>query len=431
MKKYIALTLTILMLASIFTAYIPVAASASADPVTLRFSWWGDDTRHKATLEAIKLFEAKYPNIKIQPEYAGWTGYQDKQTTQIAGGTAADVMQINWNWLPEYSKSGTGFYDLKKVAKEAGLSNYTQDMLNTGTVKGKLNAIPVALTGRVFYFNKTIYEKFGVPVPRTWSEILNAPSKFADGYYPIDLSAYDAWLLSMTYVVQRTGKQFISNDGKLVFTQNDIKVGLQFYKNLIDRKVAESIQVRTSEGGNSLTPVAQLPSFLDGKYAGIFEWTSAINKSASPLAEKKMEMVCGKLPMVAGHRNTGAIVKPSMMFAINKNCKNAKEAATFLNFILNDPQGAKAMGANRGIPVSKAGLAALNAGGQVKGLEYEGIQYLISNPGVPISPYLENAKLQSVYQQTIEQLSYGKLDVDGAAKYMYDNVQAVLKQIAK
>jgi oligogalacturonide transport system substrate-binding protein len=119
------------------------------------------------------------------------------------------------------------------------------------------------------------------------------------------------------------------------------------------------------------------------------------------------------------------------MFAINKNCKNAKEAATFLNFILNDPQGAKAMGANRGIPVSKAGLAALNAGGQVKGLEYEGIQYLISNPGVPISPYLENAKLQSVYQQTIEQLSYGKLDVDGAAKYMYDNVQAVLKQIAK
>ncbi len=428
MKKSIALMLAIVMLVSIFTAYIPVAAST---PVTLRFSWWGDDTRHKATLEAIKLFEAKYPNIKIQPEYAGWTGYQDKQTTQIAGGTAADVMQINWNWLPEYSKTGTGFYDLKKVSKEVGLQNFTQAMLNTGTVKGKLNAIPVALTGRVFYFNKTIYEKFGLSTPKVWSEILNAPAKFENGYYPLDLSAYDAWLLAMTYVVQRTGKPFISNEGQLIFTQNDIKVGLQFYKSLIDKKVAETIQVRTAEGGNSLTPVAQLPSFLEGKYAGIFEWTSAINKSANPLAEKNMQMVCGYLPMIAGHKDSGAIVKPSMMFAINKNCKNPKEAAMFLNFILNDPEGVKAMGANRGIPVSQAGLAAMKAAGQVKGLEYEGIQYLVKNPGVPLSPYTENAKLQSVYQQTIEQLSYGKLDVDGAAKYMYDNVQLVLKQIVK
>lgn len=430
MKKYIALMLTILLLASMFS--MPVAASQkAADQVTLRFSWWGDDTRHQATLEAIKLFEAKYPNIKIQPEYAGWTGYQDKQTTQIAGGTAADVMQINWNWLPEYSRDGKGFYDLNKVAKEVGLENYTKSMLETGTVNGKLNAIPVALTGRVFYFNKTIYEKFGMSVPKTWTEILYAPNKFPNGYYPIDLSAYDAWLLAMTYAEQRTGKQFISNDGKLVFTQDDIKIGLQFYKYLIDKKVAESIQVRTSEGGNSLTPVSQLPSYLEGKYAGIFEWTSAIKKSASPLAEKKMEMVCGYLPKIAGAKDSAAIVKPSMMFAINKNCKNVNEAALFLNFILNDPEGAKAMGANRGIPVSKAGLAALNAAGEIKGLEYDGIQYLIANPGVPLSPYVENSKLQSVYQQTIEQLSYGKLDVDGAAKYMFDNVQEVLKKIVK
>jgi len=428
MKKYIALMVTVILLVSSFTAYIPVAADT---PVTLRFSWWGDDTRHKATLEAIKLFEAKYPNIKIKPEYAGWTGYQDKQTTQIAGGTAADVMQINWNWLPEYSRDGKGFYDLNKVAEEVGLNNYTQPMLNTGIVKGKQNAIPVALTGRVFYFNKTIYDKFGVPIPKTWNDLLNAPDKFEKGYYPMDLSAYDAWLLAMTYMEQRTGKQFISNDGKLVFTQDDIKVALTFYKNLIDKKVAETIQVRTSEGGNSLTPVAQLPSFLAGKYAGIFEWTSAINKSASPLAEKKMEMVCGFLPKVLGAKDSGSIVKPSMMFAINKNCKYPKEAAMFLNFILNDPEGAKAMGANRGIPVSKAGLAALKAGGQIKGLEYDGIQYLVANPGLPLSPYTENARLQAVYQQTIESLSYGKRNVDEAAKYMYSNINMVLKQIVK
>ena len=41
----------------------------TTDPITLRMNWWGGDSRHQATLEAIKAFEAKYPNIKVEAEY--------------------------------------------------------------------------------------------------------------------------------------------------------------------------------------------------------------------------------------------------------------------------------------------------------------------------------------------------------------------------
>ena len=44
--------------------------SQTAKQVTLRFSWWGDDTRHQATLNAIKLFVYKYPNRRIKAAYA-------------------------------------------------------------------------------------------------------------------------------------------------------------------------------------------------------------------------------------------------------------------------------------------------------------------------------------------------------------------------
>lgn len=73
--------------------------SDSGEQITLRFSWWGGDDRHEATLEAIKLFEEKYPNIKISPEYSGFDGYQSKLSASLAGGQEADIMQIDQPWM--------------------------------------------------------------------------------------------------------------------------------------------------------------------------------------------------------------------------------------------------------------------------------------------------------------------------------------------
>ena len=70
----------------------------SADgKITLRFSWWGGDSRHEATEKAIAAFEAKYPDIHVEPEYGAWSGWEEKQSMNIIGGNAADVLQVNWN----------------------------------------------------------------------------------------------------------------------------------------------------------------------------------------------------------------------------------------------------------------------------------------------------------------------------------------------
>ncbi len=84
-------------------------ATTSTEPVELKFSWWGGDTRHAATEEAIKAFQAKYPNITVTPEYGAWNGWEEKQSLNILGGNAADVMQINWNWIESYSQGGKVF----------------------------------------------------------------------------------------------------------------------------------------------------------------------------------------------------------------------------------------------------------------------------------------------------------------------------------
>ncbi|MGF7400552.1 sugar ABC transporter substrate-binding protein [Thermoanaerobacterium thermosaccharolyticum] len=404
--------------------------SQTAKQVTLRFSWWGDDTRHQATLNAIKLFEQKYPNIKIKAEYAGWDGYLDKQTTQIAGGTAADIMQIGSNWLNIFSKDGNGFYDLNKLSNELKLKeNFTNDILKLGTVNGKLNGIPVAMTGPVAYYNKTIYDKLGIPIPQTWDDLFNAAKKFPKGSYPVAFQSANMNVL-IAYAEQMTGKTFIDDNGKLGFDENDIKTALEFYKKLLDSKVTPSIQELTNEGGQNGS-LEQLPSFLQGKLAGLFQWTTGIQKQAAPLKEKNMEVVCGGLPIPKDAKISGVIVKPSMLFAINKDCKNPKEAATFLNFLLNDPEGVKALGTSRGVPVSKSAEDTLKKEGLISGLEYDGLQFLLNHPTVPYSPYIEDPKLQDLYKEVLTKISYNMFSPDEAAKYMYDNIQKILSEITK
>lgn len=146
---------------------LATSGMAYAENVELRFSWWGGNNRHQATLQAIKAFEQQYPNIKVQAEYSGWEGYLSRFTTQIAGGQEPDVIQTNWNCLPIFSKDGNGFYDLRKVAKTLDLTQYDSQSLASVSVAGKLNGIPVAATARSFYYNQKLWQEMGVAYPNS------------------------------------------------------------------------------------------------------------------------------------------------------------------------------------------------------------------------------------------------------------------------
>jgi oligogalacturonide transport system substrate-binding protein len=130
----------LLTAASVF-APIPFirTADAQTNSRTLRFSWWGGSGRHEATLKALRLFEEKNPGIKIKAEYMGFNGYLERLTTQIAGRSEPDVMQINWAWLAMFSKRGNGFQDLNPLIGAKGLSPFEADDLAYGNVAGKLN----------------------------------------------------------------------------------------------------------------------------------------------------------------------------------------------------------------------------------------------------------------------------------------------------
>lgn len=409
-------------------------SSVLTDNAEIRFCWWGGDDRHTATLAAIDLFQEKYPNIKVKAEYGGWDGHAEKITTQMTGGTAADVLQTNYDWLSRLSKDGTGFMDLESFGDLIKLDNFTEEDLAFGRRKGILNAIPVSTTGRSIYFNKTTFDQLGVALPTTWEELIATGDAFSQtaGYYPFDLdtgSGFPSWYLCVVYMQQKTGKDFITEDGQIGFTQEELQEALEFYKSLEDHKVIRTQEQRSNEAGT--TPLYQTPSWLEGKVAGVLEWSSSIGKYEAALAEKGQELVLGNLLTMEGEQNVGWFKKPSLMYSITPNTKAPAAAALFIDFMLNDQDAAKVLGTTRGIPSSKSAAEALADSDELQGAAYEGTKQINECGANIMSPYFENALMKEVYNEAIQYLSYGEGTPEELAATMYSQLQDTLAGIVQ
>ncbi len=407
------------------------APDGTLDKCSLRFSWWGGDDRHDATLKAIDLWNKKYPDISIIPEYGGWDGWTEKINSQVKGGTEPDIMQINYDWLISMSPDGNGFYDLDTLNDHIDFSRFDDEVLSFGRVDGKLNAVAVSISGRCLFYNSEVFSKMGADYPETWNELLALGSKFSsNGLYPLDLdiqSGSTAWYLAVVYVQQQTGRQFITLDGELGFTVEDIKNALSFYKQLEDEHVIRTVRTRTDEDGNAA--LYQSPEFIGGRVAGVLEWGSAVGKYESVLPDGSLET--GPLLSDENGNTSGWMVKPSLLYVISKNTKYPDEAAAFIDFMLNDDECAKILGTTRGIPSSAAAEKALEKSGALAGLAKESDDLLEKTDTITISPYMELSRMKDFYNTAIEAVSYGTSDADAAAKQMYDSVNDYLEKIKK
>jgi len=418
------------------TADSAVASSEAAHtPVTLRVQWWGGDDRHQATLKAIEAFQKKYNWITIKAEYGGWDGHKDKVTTQISGGTAADVLQINYDWLSTFSKDGTGFWDLEKLKDVIDLSNWDEATLNFGKSNGVLNAIAVSNTGRSLFYNKTTYDKLGVAIPNSWDSLIEAGKQFKakdPTKYPFDLdtgSGFTGLYMALVYEQQKTGKVFLSQDGKLGMSVDELKDALDFYKKLEDNHVIRDQKQRMNDSGEDA--LYQTAKFIDGSVAGVLEWGSSIGKFEKVLVENKnkQELVLGDLPIMKDAKINGWFMKPSLLFAINGKTKYPQESALFLNWLLNDPESSKLLGTSRGIPSSKAALNALQGTDAIKGIAFTSTEQIANSNPTLVSPYMENQALKDAYKIAIESLSYGNATSQQSAQTLYDSLNSALAEI--
>lgn len=403
----------------------------AGEQVEIKFAWWGGDTRHEATEKAIAAFEEKYPGIKVTAEYGAWSGWEEKQALNIVGGNAADVMQINWNWIDSYSQGGTAFANLDDYSDVLDLSQFPEESLEECRMDGKLMAVPVALTGRLFYWNKTTFDEVGCPLPTDLDSLLAAGKAFEaynPEYYPMVLQEYDRMILMVYYLESVYGKAWVEG-GKVNYTQEEVEDGMEFLKTLEENHVTPTLAVIQGDMADSID---KNPKWIDGKYAGIFEWDSSASKMQTALEESVnkpgQEFVVGDFVKMGDYN--GGFTKISMGLAVAGNSKHPKEAAMLINFLLNEPEGIEISSTERGVPCSAAAVALLNEKGLGDELTKEANARVMEYSKFPLDPKFEHNDLKAnpdgVYYKVFGKLSSGDLSSAEAAGELIDGVNECL-----
>ena len=416
------------------------APAASADeslalsdgPVSMTISWWGGDSRHEAYQNAIKEFQAEHTNITIEPTFAAWSGWEEKMAAAFIAGNAQDVCQVNWNWLYNYSADGSKFVDLNTVSKFLDLTQWDDAALDACYVANAQQCVPVSMTGRIFFWNMTTFNKAGITeVPKSLDDLMAAgkafKEKLGDDYYPMHLGAYDRMILMVFYLESKYGKDWADPvTSTLNYTEDEIAEGIDFIKSLVEGHVIMSLP--TYYGSNGDNAAHQSTEWITGKLAGCFEWDSSATKYADALDEENKAGFTVGEEIKFGDYN-GGFSKVSMGLAITKTCEHPAEAATLINFLLNEEKGASIMGSECGIPASKAGLAAAQSAGKIKELVAEANGKVMAFVSNQLDPLFESNDLKAtgtgIYQEVFDTLDYDNASGADLVDTLLDGMESV------
>lgn len=327
--------------------------AASDGPVTLRFSWWGSDVRHKMTQELIDAFEAENPNIKIEGEYGDWSGYWDKLATQVASQDAPDVIQMDAAYLGEYAGRGA-LLELKDV----DLSKFEQAVADAGKVEGEQYAVTAGINAQVVLANPALLAASGVSLPDdstwTWDEYTKTAAAIsaasADGVYGTGAVTGDA---ATNLWLRQHGKTLFTGDGKLGFDENDLKGWYEYQAKMRDSKAVPPASVTTEDA----TASVDQQGLSTNRYALAWYWSNQLG-ALSNASGQALEI--HRPPSTGGSAASAEqYYKSSQFWSASSRTKHPAEVQKFIDFLANNVEAGKIALADRGIPGNSEVRAAI------------------------------------------------------------------------
>lgn len=156
-------------------------------------------------------FNANSPDVQAALTQYQNDPYKQKLIVAMGAGQGPDVF-FNWGGgtLKEYVDAGK-VYDLTDAlnADPDWKARYPASVLAGATFDGRIYAVPINNVQPVFfYYNKQLFDQYGVSVPQTWDDLMAAVKTFKDaGIAPIALGGASKWpdLMWEEYLVDRIG----------------------------------------------------------------------------------------------------------------------------------------------------------------------------------------------------------------------------------
>lgn len=152
--------------------------SSSKDQVVVKFANFSGSGDAAPALEEMKQkFEEQNPGIKVEIETIGYDEYFTQMQTRVAGGTAPDAYELNFENFFSYAKKGV----LKGLDEfSIDTSSLYETALNAFQSDGVQYGLPASFSNVVLIYNKDLFDQANVAYPTnswTWKDMDDAGAK--------------------------------------------------------------------------------------------------------------------------------------------------------------------------------------------------------------------------------------------------------------
>ena len=239
--------------------------------------------------------------------------YKTKTALDFQSGKGADIVALDGIWIGEYAQAGY-IKPLEDVAAAAGSwdgwAQIPESIQGAASFEGKRYGVPQGADGRVVYYNKTVFEKAGLPAdwqPASWDDILAAARAVKDkapGVVPVQLNAGTAMgeatsMQGLLPMLMGTGRPLWA-DGAWAGDTQGMRQVLNLYKTIyVDEGLGDPVLQQEASGRDT-----SFQEFAAGRIAILFEgdyfWRSVINPAegvgTAPMAERDTAVGYAKIP---------------------------------------------------------------------------------------------------------------------------------------
>lgn len=392
--------------------------------VTLRFSWWGSDARHKMTQQLIDKFEAANPGISIEPEFTGWADYWDRLATSTAGNNAPDVMQQESRYVREYADR-KALLDLKKHG--VNTSKLDPAVASTGEVDGATFAIPTGVNIYTVVADPEIYKQAGVPLPDdakwSWQEFIDVAARITQAQPDRVFGLQNMGFVDAGFEIfaRQRGESIFTAEGGLGFKDETLAEWFRLILASRDRRAEPSppVTIETQSGGIDQSLLATNRGAM-----GLW-WTNELHTlSTSAKHELRLLRIPGE-----SQAEPGMFLKPAMFWSASSRTEHPEEAAKFIDWLVNSPEAAEIQLSDRGLPANTEQRERIFD--KLRAADKQSAEFMaevgpsLSPP--PVLPPPGAGEVQGILQQLNEQVLFDRITVDEAVAQFRQQAEAALR----
>lgn len=310
--------------------------------------------------DIIKQFEAETKDVKIELEVLENEQYKNKIKVLSSSNELPDV---GFTWAAGYMTpfvEGNLYADLDDVLNEGLKDSFVSGTTEAYALDGKTYGLPLELNIAPIYYNKEIFEKYNLEVPKTYSEFQTIVKTLSGkGIAPIALGNKDRWTGSLwyMYMADRIGGSDVLNkaiDRSGSFEDPALVSAADEIQKLVDENAF-------NKGFNGLSNDEGKSEFLNGKAAmylmGTWELPNFTTNEELP-KEFRDNVGFFKFPTVEGGKGDidSWVGGPGVGLFVSENSKVKAESKEFVKFFV-EKWGEQAVEKAGVIPATKVDTA--------------------------------------------------------------------------